>query len=334
MKRRASGTASSPSRGLPAVPIHAVAAEVVEEVHNALPFRRFVGGRGQGRQAGDLRGREVAERNELRRAAIAHGDRAGLVQEQRIDVAGHFDRLAALGDDVRPQRPVHAGDADGRQQGADGRGDQADQQGDQRGHVGAQAFHRLPARNAVMYCSAFKAMRPERRGDDEEDQREGGQHQRQGDFVGRPLADGPFDQGDHAVEEGIAGMAVICTTMRSDKHAGAAGNAGAVAAGLADHRGRLAGDGRLVDRGHALDDFAVAGDHLAGDDLDPVAGCGGPSNRLFQIAAVRADAAGRGRVRRVFRSASAWALPRASAIAEAKLANSSVAPARSPAPRR
>ncbi len=28
-----------------------------------------------------------------------------------------------------------------------------------------------------------------------------GKHQRQGDLVGRALADGPFDQGDHAVEE-------------------------------------------------------------------------------------------------------------------------------------
>ena len=62
-----------------------------------------------------------------------------LSKQQRIHVAGHFDRLAALGDDVRPQGPVHAGDADGRQQRADGRGDQADQQGHQRRHVGAQA---------------------------------------------------------------------------------------------------------------------------------------------------------------------------------------------------
>ena len=108
-------------------------------VHDALPFRRLVGGRGQGRQPPDFGGGEIAEGNELRGPAVAHGDRAGLVQEQGIDVAGHFHRLAALGDDVRPQGPVHAGDADGRQQGADGRGNQAHQEGHQGGHVGAQA---------------------------------------------------------------------------------------------------------------------------------------------------------------------------------------------------
>ena len=41
---------------------------------------------------------------------------------------------------------------------------------------------------------------------------------------------------------------------------------GAVAAGLADDGGRLAGDGRFVDRGDALDDLAVAGDDLPGLD--------------------------------------------------------------------
>ena len=87
-------------------------------------------------------GRVIAQRHELRGLAVAHGDGAGLVQQQRVHVAGHLDRLAALGDDVGPQRPVHAGDADGRQQGADGRRDQADQQGHQRRHVGAQALDR------------------------------------------------------------------------------------------------------------------------------------------------------------------------------------------------
>ena len=60
------------------------------------------------------------------------------------------------------------------------------------------------------------------------------------------------------------GLAVMRTTMLVGQHPGAAGDRRAVAAGLADDRGRLAGDGRLVDRGDALDDLAVAGDHLAG----------------------------------------------------------------------
>ncbi len=53
------------------------------------------------------------------------------------------------------------------------------------------------------------------------------------------------------------------------QHGGAAGDRGAVAAGLADDRCGLAGDRRLVHRGNAFHDVAVAGDGLAGlDDHD------------------------------------------------------------------
>ena len=55
------------------------------------------------------------------------------------------------------------------------------------------------------------------------------------------------------------------------EHPRAAGDSRAVAAGLADHGRRLAGDRRLVDRGDALDRLAVAGDQLAGGDDDDVA---------------------------------------------------------------
>ena len=52
---------------------------------------------------------------------------------------------------------------------------------------------------------------------------------------------------------------------------GAAGDGRAVAAGLADHGGGLAGDRRLVDRADALDDLSVGRDDLAGLDHDDVA---------------------------------------------------------------
>ncbi len=104
----------------------------------------------------------------------------------------------------------------------------------------------------------------------------------------------------------------------------AAGDAGAVAAGLADDRGRLAGDGRLVDRGDAFDDLAVAGDDLAGLDHDD----GRPACRSVEtVSSMLAVCQLRGRpgvAWRVLRRASAWALPRASARAAAKLANSTV----------
>ena len=156
------------------------------------------------------------------------------------------------------QGAVHAGDADGRQQGADRRRDQADEQGDQRRDVQRQvevAGHRV-----------------ERRRDDQEDEREGGQHDRQGDLVGRLLPDGPLDQGDHPVEEALPRLGRDPDDDPVGQDAGAAGDAGVVAAGLADHRGRLAGDRRLVHRGDPLDDLAVGRDHLPGLDHDEVAG--------------------------------------------------------------
>ena len=115
--------------------------------------------------------------------------------------------------------------------------------------------------------------------------------------------------------------AVISHDDAVGEHARAAGDAGAVAAGLADDRGRLAGDRRLVDRGDAFDDLAVAGNDLSGLDDDAVAGLQVRWRRSLRSG--RRRAGGRpGVSRRVLRSASAWALPRASASAVAKLANS------------
>ena len=133
----------------------------------------------------------------------------------------------------------------------------------------------------------------------------------------------PFDQGDHAVQEGIAGIGGDLHDDAVGEDARAAGHAGAVAAGLADDRGRLAGNGRFVDRGHAFDDLAVAGNHLAGDDLD----AGRRSRRSVESRSARrgsigAARGGPGSSAASCRKASAWALPRASAMAEAKLANS------------
>ena len=64
---------------------------------------------------------------------------------------------------------------------------------------------------------------------------------------------------------------VMRTRIQSDMHLGSAGHRRAVAAGLADDGGRLAGDGRLVDRSDALDHLAVAGDEVAGLDQHDVA---------------------------------------------------------------
>ena len=102
-------------------------------------------------------------------------------------------------------------------------------------------------------------------GDDgqQEDDGQPGQQDVEGDLVGRLLAAGPFDQGDHPVDEALARLGGDLHHDPVGQHPGAAGDRRAVAARLADDRGRLAGDGRLVDRGDALDDVAVAGDQLA-----------------------------------------------------------------------
>ena len=67
------------------------------------------------------------------------------------------------------------------------------------------------------------------------------------------------------------GFVVILMTMRSESTFVPPVTADAVAAGLADDRGRLAGDRRLVDGGDALDDVTVAGDDVAGLADDQVA---------------------------------------------------------------
>ena len=86
------------------------------------------------RQAGEQRGLgerllvDAGHRDELGRHAVAEGDGAGLVEQQRVDVAGGLDRAARGGEDVEADQPVHAGDADGGQQPADGGRDQRDEQ--------------------------------------------------------------------------------------------------------------------------------------------------------------------------------------------------------------
>ena len=59
---------------------------------------------------------------------VAEGDRAGLVQQQGVDVARGLDGPPGRGEHVALHEPVHPGDADGREQRADRGRDQADQQ--------------------------------------------------------------------------------------------------------------------------------------------------------------------------------------------------------------
>ena len=91
----------------------------------------------------------------------------------------------------------------------------------------------------------------------------------------------PSTKRDHAVEEGFAGVGGDADGDLVGEDAGATGYGAAVAAGFADDGGGFAGDGGLVDGGYAVDDFAVAGDHLAGDDADYVVGAELGAGDLF-----------------------------------------------------
>ena len=75
----------------------------------------------------------------------------------------------------------------------------------------------------------------------------------------------------------------------------AAGDRRAVAAGLADHGRRLAGDRGLVDRADALDHLAVGRDRLAGGDDDDVALLQLGRGDVLDAAAVGLPVGGRGR---------------------------------------
>ncbi len=113
-------------------------------------------------------------------------------------------------------------------------------------------------------CGAVGVDRERLQRDDGEQKDDGqaGEQDVQRDLVRRLLPLGAFDQRDHAVEKRLAGIRGDADLDLVGEHACAAGDGGAVAAGLADDRSGLAGDGRLVDGGDAFDDFAVAGNHL------------------------------------------------------------------------
>ena len=195
-----------------------------------------------------LRRRDARQRQEFRRLAIAQGDGAGLVEQQGIDVARRLDGAARHGQHVELDQPVHAGDADGREQRADGGGNQ-----------GHEQRHQDDDRHGAAGIAG--EARDGDRGEDEDD-RHAGQEHVEGDLVGRLLAHRPFHQRDHPVEEGRAGGGGDADLDPIRQHPRAAGDRRAVAAALADDGRGFAGDGGFIDRGHAFDHIAVAGDHV------------------------------------------------------------------------
>ena len=207
-----------------------------------------------------------------RRLAVAERDRAGLVEQQRIDVARRLDRAAGHGEHVEAHQAVHAGDADGREQradrGRDQRHEQRDEHDDRDGAAGIGGEAR------------------DRRRRQHEDQRHAGEQDVERDLVRRLLALGALDQRDHAVEEGRAGRRGDAHADPVGQHLRAAGDGRAVAAGFADDRGGFAGDRRFVDRGDAFDHLAVGRDDVAGLDEHDVADLQAGAGHQLEVGAV------------------------------------------------
>ena len=134
--------------------------------------------------------------------AVAQRDGAGLIQQQRVDVARRFHRFAAHGQHVVLHHAIHAGDADGRKQSADGGGDQANQQRDQHGDRGHSARRRWrPRRRAANGCSVATASR--------KISVKPGDQNVQRDFVRRLLPLRAFDQRDHRSRNVSPGLDVM-----------------------------------------------------------------------------------------------------------------------------
>ena len=238
--------------------------------HDGAALGSFVGERRKLRGIGQPLLAHVRRGHELRRLAVAQGDGAGLVEQQRIHVAGGFHGASAHGQHVVLHQAVHAGDADSREQPADGGGNEADQQRHQ---------HEDCLRRAGVNGEGLQ--RDHRQ---QKDDGQAGEQNAEGDLVGRLLARGAFNQRDHAIEEGLARIGGDLHLDPIREHLGAAGDGRAVAARFANHRSRFAGDGRLVHRRHALDHFAVAGDVVAGLDVDHVSGAKRSADDLFKAA--------------------------------------------------
>ena len=189
-------------------------------------------------------------RDDFRREAIAEGDGASLVQQQRIDIAGGFNRAARHRQHVEAHQTIHAGDADRRQQGADGGRNQGYEQRDQNDDGDGAAGIGDKARNG--------------RGCEHEDDREADQQNIERDLVRRLLPRRAFHQLDHAVEKRRSRRRGDANDDSVGNHRGATRHRRTIAAGFTDHRRGLTGHRGLVHRGNALDHLAVARNDVAG----------------------------------------------------------------------
>ena len=151
--------------------------------------------------AASARSRSVTpgDGQKLGRLAVAERDRAGLVEQQRVDVARRLDRAAGHGEHVEPHQPVHAGDADGREQA--------------RRSWSGSTSRTAPPGSAPASCRRHRRRSSGWSRRRTEDDGHAGEQDVERDLVRRLLPLGAFDQGDHAVEEGRARLAAVIRTL-------------------------------------------------------------------------------------------------------------------------
>ena len=138
--------------------------------------------------------------------------------------------------------------------------------------VGMRQTSRATSATVSTRRAGVRAERPQGDRRHQEDDRQPGEEDREGDLVGRPLALGALDERDHPVEERLARIGRHADDEAVADEGRAAGDRAAdVGARLLEDRRRLAGDRGLVDEADALDDVAVTGDRLALLDDDDVA---------------------------------------------------------------
>ena len=201
---------------------------------------------------------DAGERNEFGRLPVAEGDRAGLVEQQRVDVARRLDRAARHRQHVEPHEPVHAGDADRRQQRADRRRDQGDEQRDQHQHADGCRRHRTAKLGIVATAKTKMSVMPASR-------------------MLSAISFGVFCRSAPSTSAIIRsrkvepGAAVIRTLIQSERTRVPPVTAERSPPLSRITGARFAGDRRFVDRGDALDDVAVGRDQIAGLDQHDIA---------------------------------------------------------------
>ena len=197
---------------------------------------------------------DARRRMEHGRLPVAERDRAGLVEQQHVDVPGRLDSAARGRDDVGADHAIHARDADRRQQPADRRRNQAHEQRNEHRHRDDVALARRR--------DGIGRERRERRGREQEDDRQRREQDRERDLVRCAAALRALDHRDHAIQKALALAARDAHDEPVGQHACPARHGRKIAARLAQHRRRLARDGAFVDRGDALDHLAVGGDRV------------------------------------------------------------------------